>query len=440
MDYGNNQGNGNYSSYNPVPGPGNGGSRQPSGSGKRHFVIGIILAVVVTAVLVGSVVAGAFAAFYLVRVLPTIGGTETSENPQGEVSRIADVSEESRPAAESRETVKREAKIRYAEDSGKQEKSYAEVYAENVSSTVGITTSITTNYFGFRTTSAASGSGFFLTEDGYVLTNYHVVEGATSIKVTAYDDTSYTAELIGYSEANDIAILKVDASGVAPVTIGRSADMVVGDLVAAIGNPLGELTFSLTSGVVSALNRSVTTSSGSVMKLIQTDCAINSGNSGGALFNMYGEVIGITNAKYAGSVNGSATIDNIGFAIPIDSVISLVRQIIEDGYVLEPYIGVSAETVSNAAVRYGYPQGAYVEMVARDGEADRAGIRQGDIITELNGVAVTGRASLISAVAECKIGSTVPVKIYRDGKTIELSVVIGQKRQSLTGGTSSSYT
>lgn len=440
MDYGNNQGNGNYSSYNPVPGPGNGGSRQPSGGGKRHFVIGIIIAVVVTAVLVGSVVAGAFAAFYLVRVLPTIGGTETSENPQGEVSRIADVSEESRPAAESRETVKREAKIRYAEDSGKQEKSYAEVYAENVSSTVGITTSITTNYFGFRTTSAASGSGFFLTEDGYVLTNYHVVEGATSIKVTAYDDTSYTAELIGYSEANDIAILKVDASGVAPVTIGRSADMVVGDLVAAIGNPLGELTFSLTSGVVSALNRSVTTSSGSVMKLIQTDCAINSGNSGGALFNMYGEVIGITNAKYAGSVNGSATIDNIGFAIPIDSVISLVRQIIEDGYVLEPYIGVSAETVSNAAVRYGYPQGAYVEMVARDGEADRAGIRQGDIITELNGVAVTGRASLISAVAECEIGSTVPVKIYRDGKTIELSVVIGQKRQSLTGGTSSSYT
>ena len=437
MDYGNNPNNSNYSSYNPVPGPDNGGSRQPSGGGKRHFVIGIIIAVVVTAVLVGSVVAGAFAAFYLVRVLPTIGETETSGNPQGEVSRIAEVSEVNPSASESRETVKREAKIRYAEDSGKQEKSYAEVYAENVSSTVGITTSITTNYFGFRTTSAASGSGFFLTEDGYVLTNYHVVEGATSIKVTAYDDTSYTAELIGYSEPNDIAILKVDASGVAPVTIGRSADMVVGDLVAAIGNPLGELTFSLTSGVVSALNRSVTTSSGTVMKLIQTDCAINSGNSGGALFNMYGEVIGITNAKYAGSVNGSATIDNIGFAIPIDSVISLVRQIIEDGYVLEPYIGVSAETVSNAAVRYGYPQGAYVEMVARDGEADRAGIRQGDIITELNGVAVTGRASLISAVAECEIGSTVPVKIYRDGKTIELSVVIGQKRQSLAGGTSS---
>ena len=177
----------------------------------------------------------------------------------------------------------------------------SEVYAQNVNSTVGITTSITTNYFGYQTTSAAAGSGFILTQDGYILTNYHVVEGSNSIKVTTYDGTSYDAQLIGYDESNDIAVLKIDASDLTPVVLGDSDTLNVGDSVVAIGNPLGELTFSLTTGVVSALDRPVTLSTGTTMNLIQTDCAINSGNSGGALFNLYGEVIGITNAKYSSS-------------------------------------------------------------------------------------------------------------------------------------------
>ena len=415
-----------------------------SGNGKKHIALGVLIAVLVLVFILVLLAACGVAAYYLIRNIPSWSASTISEpaavSVPAESSVISSPSEKSSVA----EVSKAESKLDVAEaSSGRQEKSYAQVYAENVSSTVGITTSITTNFFGYKTTSAASGSGFFLTDDGYVLTNYHVIEGASSIKVTTYDDVSYTAELVGYSESNDIAVLKVDATGIDPVTIGHSSDMVVGDLVAAIGNPLGELTFSLTSGVISAQNRSVTTSSGTVMKLIQTDCAINSGNSGGALFNMYGEVIGITNAKYSGSVGGSASIDNIGFAIPIDSVIEMVRQIIKDGYVLQPYIGVSTQSVSNTAVRYyGYPQGAYVEMVARDGTADKAGVLQGDIITAVNDSQVTGRASLAEIIANCKIGSTVTLHIFRDGKYIDLPVLIGEKRQSLTSGSgaSSSYT
>ena len=158
----------------------------------------------------------------------------------------------------------------------------AEVYAANVNSTVGITTSVTTNFWGFHTTSAAAGSGFILTDDGYIITNHHVIENSDSITVSLYDGTTYEAELIGYDASNDIAVLKVEAEGLTPVVIGDSENLNVGDSVIAIGNPLGELTFSLTSGAVSALDREITLSNSVTMELIQTDCAINSGNSGGA--------------------------------------------------------------------------------------------------------------------------------------------------------------
>ena len=216
-------------------------------------------------------------------------------------------------------------------DSGK-EMTASEVYAANVNSTVGITTEVTTNYFGFQSTSAASGSGVIISSDGYIVTNYHVIESASTIKVTMYDDSSYTAELVGYDESNDIAVLKIDATDLTAVTIGNSSAVSVGDDVVAIGNPLGELTFTLTKGVISAKDREVTMPNGTTMELIQTDCAINSGNSGGALFNVYGELIGITNAKYSSSSSSEASIDNIGFAIPISSVIDVIQNIIETGY------------------------------------------------------------------------------------------------------------
>ena len=209
----------------------------------------------------------------------------------------------------------------------------AEVYAANVNSTVGITTSVTTNFWGYQSTSAASGSGFIISDDGYILTNFHVIEDSDSISVSMYNGDSYDATLIGYDESNDIAVLKIEAEGLAPVILGDSDNLNVGDSVVAIGNPLGELTFTLTSGAISAKDREVTFSNNMSMNLLQTDCAINSGNSGGALFNLYGEVIGVTNAKYSTSSSSSASIDNIGFAIPINSIMNIVESIIEKGYI-----------------------------------------------------------------------------------------------------------
>ena len=308
----------------------------------------------------------------------------------------------------------------------------SEVYAANVNSTVGITTSVTTNFWGFQTTSAASGSGFILTADGYILTNFHVIESSSSISVTLYDGTSYDAVLVGYDESNDIAVLKIDASDLSPVVLGDSDNLNVGDDVIAIGNPLGELTFSLTAGAVSALDREITLSSGVMMNLIQTDCAINSGNSGGALFNLYGEVIGITNAKYSSSGSG-ASIDNIGFAIPINSVMNIVESIIEKGYIAKPYIGVSVTSVSSETQSYGLPKGAAVKAISEDSPAEKAGLQINDIITEANGTAIESSDDLVRLVGDLYDGAELKLTVYRQGETVELTVIVGEKIQSALG-------
>ena len=306
----------------------------------------------------------------------------------------------------------------------------AEVYAVNVNSTVGITTSITTNYWGYQTTSAAAGSGFIFSDDGYILTNFHVVEDSSSISVAMYDGKTYDAKLVGYDESNDVAVLKIDATGLVPVVLGNSDNINVGDSVVAIGNPLGELTFSLTSGASSAKDRDITMSNGSTMRLMQTDCAINSGNSGGALFNMYGEVIGITNAKYSNSSASEASIDNIGFAIPINKARSIAQSIIEKGYVSKPYIGVSATTVSAETQSYGLPQGAAVKEVASDGPAAAAGLKVNDIITHIGGKAITGSGDMVTIVGESQPGDVLKFTVYRKGNTLELNVTVGEKIQS----------
>lgn len=311
----------------------------------------------------------------------------------------------------------------------------AEVYAVNVNSTVGITTSVTTNFWGYQTTSAATGSGFILTEDGYILTNHHVIEDSDSITVSFYNGESTQAALIGYDASNDIAVLKVNATGLQPVTLGDSANMNVGDSVVAIGNPLGELTFSLTAGTVSALNREITTSNGITMNLLQTDCAINSGNSGGALFNLYGEVIGITNAKYSSNTATEASIDNIGFAIPVNSIYEIVTDIIEKGYISKPYIGISVTDVSAESQSYGLPQGAAVKLVSEDSPAQKAGLQVNDIITHVNGEAVSGSTQLVSIVKEAAIGDMLVLTVYRQGQTLELTVTVGESVQSATGNT-----
>lgn len=307
----------------------------------------------------------------------------------------------------------------------------AEVYAQNVNSTVGIRTSITTNYWGYQTQSAAAGSGFILSADGYVLTNYHVVENSDSITVSLYNGEEYDATLVGCDQSNDIAVLKIDAEGLTPAVLGDSDNLNVGDQVVAIGNPLGELTFSLTTGAVSALNREVTLSSNVTMDLIQTDCAINSGNSGGALFNLYGEVIGITNAKYSSSSSGSeASIDNIGFAIPMNHVKNIVKSIIETGSITKPYIGVTVTAVSSEAQAYGLPTGAAVRSVEEDSPAAKGGLEANDIITEVNGTAITSSSDLVSYVGEQAPGDELKLKVYRQGKTLDITVTIGEKTQS----------
>ncbi len=314
----------------------------------------------------------------------------------------------------------------------------AEVYAVNINSVVGITTSVTTNYWGYQTTSAASGSGFILTEDGYILTNQHVIENSNSITVAFYNGTTAEAKLIGYDTNNDIAVLKVEATGLTPVKLGNSDNMNVGDEVIAIGNPLGELTFSLTRGVISALNREITTSTGVTMNLIQTDCAINSGNSGGPLFNLYGELVGITNAKYSGNSASGASIDNIGFAIPINNVFDIVKGIIEKGYYSKPYIGVYVADVSAETQGYGLPKGAAVKEVITDSPAEAAGLQINDIITHVDGTATTGKKELISTIEKKKIGDVIKLTIYRKGETLEITLTVGEKIQNANESAQSS--
>ena len=342
-----------------------------------------------------------------------------------------DMDEESTPASVVYEGSRESSIINIAQIDTNKQMTPAEVYAQNVNSTVGIRTSITTNYWGYQTQSAAAGSGFILSADGYVLTNYHVVENSDSITVSLYNGEEYDATLVGCDQSNDIAVLKIDAEGLTPVVLGDSDNLNVGDQVVAIGNPLGELTFSLTTGAVSALNREVTLSSNVTMDLIQTDCAINSGNSGGALFNLYGEVIGITNAKYSSSSSGSeASIDNIGFAIPMNHVKNIVKSIIETGSITKPYIGVTVTAVSSEAQAYGLPTGAAVRSVEEDSPAAKGGLEANDIITEVNGTTITSSSDLVSYVGEQAPGDELKLKVYRQGKTLDITVTIGEKTQS----------
>ena len=312
----------------------------------------------------------------------------------------------------------------------------AEVYAANVNSTVSILASGTAGnggYWGSSQKVASAGSGFILSLDGYVLTNYHVVEGMDTIKVKLYDKRELSAVLIGYDESNDIAVLKVEGKNLTPAVLGDSDNLNVGDGVVAIGNPLGELSFTLTAGYISAKDRVITMSSGATMTLLQTDCPINSGNSGGALFNMYGEVIGITNAKYSNNGNSTeASIDNIGFAIPMNRVKEIVFDIIEEGAVTKPYVGITVMSVTAQMQSWGVPNGAWVTEIANGSPAAQGGLRVDDIITHFNGEVVESHSALVAMAGNCKPGQSVTLTVYRGGKTLELTIVIGEKIQPAT--------
>lgn len=304
----------------------------------------------------------------------------------------------------------------------------AEVYAANVNATVGISTSITTtNYWGYPTTAAVSGSGFILTSDGYIATNYHVVENGTAIKVTLFNGQEYDATLMGYNESKDIAVLKVNAAELPHVVLGDSDNVLVGEQIMAIGNPLGELTFSLSVGVVSAVNREVLFEEGTKMKLIQTDCAINSGNSGGAMFNAYGEVVGIATGKYSGETGSGSYIDNIGFAVPINDIKAMVLQVIEKGYASRAYLGITFTDVDERMQFYGVPKGASISSVDKTSPAEKGGLRAYDVITAFNGEKVENKEDLVAAVDACTPNQKVTVSIYRSGEILEIEITLGEK-------------
>ena len=305
----------------------------------------------------------------------------------------------------------------------------AQLYAGNVSSVVAISIATQADaYYGISQASAA-GSGFIIREDGYIITNNHVVEDATSIVVTTNDGNEYDATLVGKDVTNDLAVLKVEATGLKPAVLGSSNDLIIGDMVVAIGNPLGKLNATQTVGYVSGINREISTGSLTTISMIQTDAAINPGNSGGPLFNMYGQVIGITTAKYSGTTGSGASIEGIGFAIPIDDVIPLIDDIIDYGYVTGAYMGITArDTDATAAQEFGIT-GAYVVSVESDGAAHRAGIKPGDIIIGLDDNEITNFSDLSRGLRKYKAGDTAQVTVLRSGKEITLTIELDEKPQ-----------
>ena len=307
-----------------------------------------------------------------------------------------------------------------------------QVYALNVNAVVAISNQgTTTNIYGQTTQTASSGTGFIITKDGYVVSNYHVVKGAKTLEVITADSKTYKAKLVGYDEINDISVLKIDATDLPCVTFGSSDVLLVGDQVAAIGNPLGELTSTLTVGYVSAKDRMVNTD-GSYINMLQTDAAINSGNSGGPLFNMKGEVVGITTAKYSGTSNSGASIEGIGFAIPLDDVIDMIEDLRDLGYIESGYLGVMVQDVSQEALAQGTPKGALVSEVTPGTCAEEAGVLAGDIIVDVGSYPVDSLSALSRALRKFKPGETTVITVNRDGEEKTLEVTFDKKPASET--------
>ena len=307
-----------------------------------------------------------------------------------------------------------------------------QVYARNVGSVVAIScdTSMTLN--GQRTDATVTGSGFILTEDGYIVTNYHVVEDAASVTVTTQSDESFEATVIGHDTTADMALLKVDAQNLQAVTLGSSSELMIGDMVVAIGNPLGTLNATQTVGYISGINRQIS-SDNNYTTMLQTDAAINSGNSGGPLFNMKGEVIGITTAKYSGTSSSGASIEGIGFAIPIDDLKRNLEELQTKGYISSAYLGIMGMDVDPEAVKnYGIPSGAYVDSVEAGSPAEQAGVQAKDIIIALGDQKISSFSDLARVLRSFSPEDETTVTVYRGGTELTLRITLGEKPRENT--------
>ncbi|MBR2576183.1 MAG: trypsin-like peptidase domain-containing protein [Firmicutes bacterium] len=274
---------------------------------------------------------------------------------------------------------------------------------------------------------AGSGSGIIFSSDGYIVTNQHVIDGAMGIKVKLSDATEYDATIVGQDARTDLAVIKINAKDLPAATIGDSDQLVQGEGVLVIGNPLGEtLSGSSTQGIISALGREIEIE-GKIMHYIQTDAAINPGNSGGALVNQAGQVVGVTSAKIS-----ETSAEGLGFAIPINEAIPVIEDLINNGYVTgRPMIGISGENVSQqVSMIYGLPVGIYVRYVDPQSGAAAGGIQQGDVITALNGKEVQTLAELNNVRDEYKAGDTVTLTVFRNGQEVKVDVVLSEATAS----------
>ena len=289
------------------------------------------------------------------------------------------------------------------------------------------------NWFGGSYVQSGAGSGVIMSEDGYILTCAHVVNGAQNIKVTLADDSEYTAAVVGADTSTDIAVIKIEATGLTPAVMGDSDTLAVGETVLAVGNPLGRLGGTVTDGIISAINREVSVQS-NAMTLIQTNAAISPGNSGGGLFNANGELIGIVNAKSRSvDATGSPTeAEGLGFAIPVNAALSVARDLIDVGFVQRPALGITVITIDDAqmAQQYGVTNyGVYVYQVTQGSGADAAGVQMGDRIAAVADVPISVNSDLTDYLADCEVGDTVTLQIERDGRLITLDVTLGVSTQ-----------
>lgn len=397
----------------------NGGKEKKAGGKKKGF--GKFIAACLICALLGGAVGGGVAW----KLIPSDSGDSTSNGSSLNVADSTSTGSTSVPTVDGSTLTG------------------AQIYALGCEQAVAITTEITyTNFLGMQTSSAVSGSGFIVTSDGYIVTNYHVIseayEGGYDISVILYNGDTYDADIVGVEDDNDIAVLKIDATGLSAVTLGSSDSIEVGDTIYCIGNPLGELSFSMTTGSVSALDRDITTSNDdgttTTNNMFQIDAAVNEGNSGGPVYNTEGQVVGIVTAKYE-----DTGVEGLGFAIPIDDVTDIINQLIQNGYVSgKAYLGISVQTVSSAAEQYySMTAGAYVTNVVEGSCSDNAGIKVGDIITAIDDTEITSSSDLVTAKRKYSAGDTATLKIYRSGEYINIEVTFDEEEPESVGGSSS---
>lgn len=312
---------------------------------------------------------------------------------------------------------------------GLQTLSPEDIYTSACESTVGITIpGHSSNIFGQSSSGSVSGSGLVISENGYILTNYHVIEDAHTqgsvIQVVTFDGGEYIADVVGVETDSDLAVLKIGAGGLTPAYLGNSDEMRVGQTVYAVGNPLGELTYTMTSGIVSALDRNITTDINVTVNMFQIDAAVNNGNSGGPVYNAYGQVIGIVTAKF--SENG---MEGLGFAIPINDVYTIANELITNGYVSgKAYLGLTLTTVSaSVAQYYNMVEGVYVYSVEPGSCAQEAGLTTGDIITAIDGQELLNKYDLITAMKDYHAGDAADLTVYRDQAYTIITVIFDEE-------------